>query len=168
MRWHLSCDIIHLLPEKSLSLTSRDDTRARCSIQTTCFSFWKKQQISPLILRHAKFTFSCIWRWQLSWPRFFFLLTADEVKMWMKDGLHHCTLLCWSVCWIPGAGRTSTWGWRKQIPSLPLAALILELGLSFEGMEEWGDHLDEEHLPISFIVHQVNAHSLETFSRNAG
>lgn len=35
MRQHLCCAVIHLLPEKSLSLTSLANTRARCSIQTT-------------------------------------------------------------------------------------------------------------------------------------
>lgn len=43
-----------------------------------------------------------------------------------------------------------------------LVALILELVLSFKGTEERGDHL--EHLPISFILHIVNAQSIETFS----
>ena len=47
MRQHLCSVVIHLLPEKSLSLTSLAKTRARCSIQTTrCYSFWKKQLVS--------------------------------------------------------------------------------------------------------------------------
>lgn len=40
-------DVIHLLPDKSLSLTSSlSNTSARCSIQTTRYSLWKKQQVS--------------------------------------------------------------------------------------------------------------------------
>lgn len=52
MRRHLSCDIIHLLPEKSLSLTSHDDAKTRCSIQTTD-SFSRQQHISSLTLHRS-------------------------------------------------------------------------------------------------------------------
>lgn len=55
----------------------------------------------------------------------------------------------------------------KRIPSLPLAALILEMELDFKGMEEWGDHLDEQHLPVSFII-QSQCSSDWDFFTNAG
>lgn len=67
-------------PEKSFSLTSRANTGATQSIQTTCCSLLKQQQVSQWRSKHKGFTFP-----DLHEPE------KITLPMWMKDGLHHCS-----------------------------------------------------------------------------
>lgn len=165
MRKHLCCADIHLLSEKSLSLTSLANTRARCSIQTTrCYSVLKKQQISHSSSTMQNSPAAVFEDGSLAAP-----VSFEQLVRWtrMIGGLHHCTSLCWSGCagfqvlaeLLP-EGRQ----W-KQIPSLPPAASILEMELSFDGMEIT---LMKNTFLHSFIIHKVNAHEIETFSPDAG
>ncbi len=77
-----------------------------------------------------------------AWQPCFFWVTAgwgyDRDERW-SSSLHIAVWI--RVCWIPDAGRTSTWEQWTQISSLPLTAFILETKMDFKGMEEWEDHL---------------------------